>query len=103
MSVTRVNQFHARSGQESAMRGRLQAVLRSLRTTAGCETCSLLEDVEDAARFVVIEVWESREAHQAAFEAIPPEEMAAFTTLLAQPPSGGYIEVDPPRAGDENA
>ena len=100
MSVTRVNQFHARSGQEEAMRGRLQAIVSGLRATAGCEACSLLQDVAEPVRFVVIEVWESREAHQAAVKAIAPEELQAF---MVEPPRGGYLEADPPRAGDENA
>jgi quinol monooxygenase YgiN len=103
MSVTRVNQFHARAGQEEALRGRLQAIVSGLRATTGCEACSLLQDVAEPAVFVVIEVWESREAHQAAVQAIAPEELQAFMSILAEPPRGGYLEADSPRAGDENA
>jgi quinol monooxygenase YgiN len=85
------------------MRDRLLAIVAGLRAAPGCEACSLLQDIEDPARFAVIEVWESREAHQSALQAISPPDLEAFMSLVAESPTGGYLEADAPRAGDENA
>jgi quinol monooxygenase YgiN len=103
MSVTRVNQFRAQPGREAELRERLENIVAGLRATEGCEACSLLQDVEESGRFVVLEEWQSREAHQAAVQGIETGDLQAFIALLAEAPTGGYVEAGPPKAGDENA
>ncbi len=39
---------------------------------------------------MIIEVWDSVEAHQASVKQIPPELLAATMQLLASVPKGGY-------------
>ena len=39
---------------------------------------------------MIIEQWESVEAHQASVKGIPPEALEKVRQLLALPPAGGY-------------
>jgi hypothetical protein len=45
-----------------------------------------------ASRLVIVERWDSVAAHQAAASKIPPEQMAAFKPLIADPPKGRYYQ-----------
>jgi quinol monooxygenase YgiN len=93
VSVTRLNHFHARQETVDALRQQLQAVVTQVRASDGCESVQLLRGTEDPTRFFVIEVWASVEAHQASFKNATPEQIQAVMALLAEPPSGYYLEV----------
>jgi quinol monooxygenase YgiN len=90
MSVTRINEFHAADGKEAALHAFLTNVIAQVRGAPGCESVALYTDPTDAARFLILETWDSIEAHKAAASRIPPEQMAAFMPLIAEPPRGRY-------------
>jgi hypothetical protein len=50
----------------------------------------LLEAIDDAERFVIVEVWDSVEAHQAAPKAIPSSKLQEAMALLRTPATGAY-------------
>lgn len=90
MSITRINEFQAREGQGDALRDFIQAFLPVIEASDGCRSCRLLQHQEDPTQIVVIEVWDSTEAHQASVRNIPPGALADAMKLLAGPPQGAY-------------
>ncbi|MEC5396878.1 putative quinol monooxygenase [Uliginosibacterium sp. H1] len=91
MPIHRIGEFTAREGQESALRGFFIAtVLPFIRASAGNLGCELLQDCEQARRFVVIEQWESAAAHAASLASAPPEAFAAVLPMLDGMPAGAW-------------
>lgn len=91
MSVTRINEFHAREGQEEALRALIESFVPIITASEGCHRCDVLQQQDDPAHIIVIEVWGSPDAHQAATKNIPPDALQAAMALLAAPPQGAYF------------
>ncbi len=91
MSVTRINEFLAKPGQEPALHEFLVSVVETIIGSSGCVSCQLLSSQENPARFVVIEVWQSVEAHKGAARAIPADQIQRVMGLLAASPKGEYF------------
>ena len=90
MSITRINTFQAQEGQGDALRDLVGSFVPMIEASKGCHSCRLLQNQDDPAQVVVIEVWASTEAHQASMKNIPPEALQAAMKLLAAPPKGAY-------------
>jgi quinol monooxygenase YgiN len=90
MSITRINNFRAKEGKADALRTFLTPLIPAIAATTGCRSCQLLQSHDNPTRVVVIEVWESIEAHQASVQNIPPEALAEVMTLLDGMPVGEY-------------
>ena len=90
MSVTRINEFQAREGKGDTLRELIRSFVPFIETSPGCHSCQLLQNQDDSTRIVVIEVWDSVEAHQESAKNIPPGTLEEATLLLAGPPQGGY-------------
>lgn len=90
MSITRINEFQAQPGKAGDLRELIGSFLPMIESSAGCLTCRLLQSTAEPERIVVLESWESVEAHQAATREIPPETLEAAMALLAGPPRGDY-------------
>lgn len=95
MTVTRINEFRAKHGQRDQLRDRLQSFVPTIESSPGCRSCVLFEDHGDATRLIVIEVWDSIEAHQGALRGVPPAAFADTMHLLAEPPTGRYYQPAP--------
>lgn len=95
MSITYIGQSQAKPDRIDDFRQFMETlVIPSVRASAGCESCQMLQSLEDPTRFVVIEVWESLEAHRASVKDIPPESIAEFMQLVAAPPSGSHYRAE---------
>ncbi|MCP5095355.1 MAG: antibiotic biosynthesis monooxygenase [Chloroflexi bacterium] len=92
MNITRINEFRAKEAQEEALFDFLQTIIPLIQAADGCLSSQVLQGVDDATRFVVVEVWETVEAHQASTKTIPPDLLQQAMTLLAAPPSGAYFK-----------
>jgi len=90
MSITRINEFQAQEGKDEALRDLIESFVPLIESSDGCQSCQLLQSLEDPTRIVVIEVWDSTEAHQASIKNIPPGALQEAMKLLAGPPKGGY-------------
>jgi quinol monooxygenase YgiN len=62
-----------------------------IKSSQGCQSVQLYQSQDDPSRFMMIEVWDSVEAHQASVRNIPPEKLSEIRPLLAGAPSGGYF------------
>lgn len=91
MSVVRINEFRALDGRRDDLREALSAILPSIREAAGCIACQLLESQDDPQKFVVLEVWTTRQAHTEAALDIPAERLRRTMTLVADVPRGEFF------------
>jgi quinol monooxygenase YgiN len=89
VSVTRLNHFQAAPGQGPAL-GVFLAALTPAVLGPGCQSAQVMVKDGQPERLVVLEIWDSVEAHQAAAKAIPPELLAQVMPLLAERPNGDY-------------
>lgn len=64
-----------------------------IKSSDGCESVQLQQCQEDPAKFMMIEVWDSIESHQASVKNIPPQSLAEIQSILASTPSGGYYNL----------
>ena len=84
--VVLVPEFHAKSGRESELRGRLVRLAALSRREAGCLEYTLLEDPSDPALLSIFERWVDRDAldaHDAT--SYVREFVASFDHLLEEP------------------
>ena len=93
MSVTRIGEVQAKEELIEALREFLISIIPMIQSSEGCESCQLLQSQDDATRFVIVEVWDSAESHQASVKNIPPDKLGEIRPLLASPPSGQYYGV----------
>jgi quinol monooxygenase YgiN len=91
MSVTRINEFQAQPDKADELREFLLSVVASMSSLPGCQSSQLLQSHDSPTRFVVIEVWDSVESHQASVQNIPPESFAQVMELLDGRPRGEYF------------
>jgi heme oxygenase (mycobilin-producing) len=91
MSITRIGETQAKPELTDALRDFLVSIMPMIKASQGCESVTLYQSHEDPAKFTMIEIWDSIEAHQASVKNIPPEMLVQIRPLLASAPSGGYF------------
>ena len=64
-----------------------------IQSSEGCETVQLYQSQDDPSKFMMIEVWDSIESHQASVKNIPAEKLGEIRRLLATSPSGSYFKL----------
>ena len=90
MAITRINEFCAAPQQEQALHQFLLSLMPYIRGSEGCLSCEVLQHQDNADTFVVIEKWQSVQAHQQSIAGFPKDDMQAAMSLCAAPPSGAY-------------
>ena len=90
MSVSRIGEVQAREGLVDELKEFLLSIMPGIKSSEGCDSVQLYQSHEDPSRFMMIEVWDSVESHQASVKNIPPEKLGEIQSLLANPPSGSY-------------
>lgn len=93
MAITRLNYFTAKPDQREALAAFLSDVVAAVHKAEGCVSCRLLTDHRDPLEFVILEVWETVDAHQKAAGMIPKERISVVMQYLARPPRGEYLIV----------
>jgi quinol monooxygenase YgiN len=93
MSISRIGEVQAKEGLTEALRDFLVSILPMIKSSAGCETVQLYQNQDDPSKFIMVEVWDSIESHQASVKNIPPEKLGEIRPLLAGSPSGSYYNL----------
>lgn len=70
----------------------LTVVQPAVRGSEGNESCQMWQSQDDPTQFVVMEVWESVEAHRASIKNITQEEINEYMKLVAAAPRGSYYD-----------
>jgi len=90
MSISRIGEVQAKPELTGDLRDFLISIMPIIKSSEGCESVQLYQSQDDATKFIVIEVWDSVELHQASVKNIPPEKLSEIRPLLAASPSGSY-------------
>lgn len=94
MAVSRIGEMVAQAGKEEALRTFIQTVIvPAIEGSEGGLACQVYQNQTDPTRFMIVELWDSQEAHRASVKNITPEEIAQVKTLLADMPPGAYYAV----------
>ncbi len=90
MNITRVNQFQSAQKKEEELFKFLKSLIPYITSSEGCISCEILRSNESKDQFLVIEKWQSIEAHKKSIELFPKEEMQAAINLFGAAPNGSY-------------
>jgi quinol monooxygenase YgiN len=93
MSVVRIGETQAKPELTKTLRDFLVSIMPMIKSSAGCEAVQLYQNQDDPSKFIMVEVWDSIESHQASVKNIPPEKLGEIRPLLAGSPSGSYYEL----------
>jgi quinol monooxygenase YgiN len=90
MSITRINEFQAKPGRGDSLREFLSSIMPLIESLDGCQSCQLLQSLDDSHRMVIIEVWDSVEARKASIQNVPLGNFEEMMKILAGPPKREY-------------
>lgn len=90
MAILRLNEFRARAGVEEALHSALLQTIPVIANLKGCRHVRLLSCLDDPARYIILEEWDSIEAHKKAAQAIPGDMIAKVLPLLDGTPTGAF-------------
>ncbi|HEU4746798.1 MAG TPA: antibiotic biosynthesis monooxygenase family protein [Anaerolineales bacterium] len=93
MSISRIGEIQAKEGLQEELREFLISIMPGIQSSEGCETVQLYQSQDDPSKFMMIEVWDSIESHQASVKNIPAEKLGEIRRLLATSPSGSYFKL----------
>jgi quinol monooxygenase YgiN len=93
MSISRIGEIQAKDGSVEELREFLISIIPGIKASEGCESVHLHQSQDDPTKFMMIEVWDSVESHQASVKNIPPEKLGEIRPLLSTSPSGSYYEL----------
>ncbi|MDB6031294.1 MAG: antibiotic biosynthesis monooxygenase [Verrucomicrobiales bacterium] len=88
MAVTRLNYFAAKAEQREALARFLFDEIQVVINAEGCLSCRLLCDYANPLEFVILESWESVEAHQKAAGMIPKEQIMSVMQYFGEAAQG---------------
>jgi quinol monooxygenase YgiN len=93
MNISRIGEVQAKEGLADELREFLISIMPGIKSSEGCESVQLYQSQDEPSRFMMIEVWDSVESHQASVKNIPPEKLGEIRLLLATSPRGSYFEL----------
>lgn len=93
MSIYRIGETQAKPAAVEELREFLLSIMPGIKSSPGCESVQLYQSPDERTKFIMIEVWDSKESHQASVQEIPAELKAKIRPLLASAPSGAYFEM----------
>jgi len=93
MSISRIGEVQAKPELIEELREFLISIMLGIKSSAGCESVHLYQSADDPSRFLMVEVWDSVDSHQASVKNIPPEKLGEIRPLLATSPSGSYFRL----------
>jgi quinol monooxygenase YgiN len=93
MSISRIGEVQAKPESIDELREFLLSIMPGIQSSEGCESVQLYQSEDDPSKFLMIEVWDRVESHQASVKNIPPEKLSEIRPLLAGSPSGNYFKL----------
>jgi len=92
MTVARHYFMNAKPGGSAQLETALRDLADKVRVVPGCVGVEVLGDIGDEHRFVLIEKWESVDAHKGAGEHLGRDALSALMGAIAGPPEGAYLD-----------
>jgi quinol monooxygenase YgiN len=95
MSIARIGETQAKPESVDELRDFLISIMPGIKSSEGCESVQLFQSADEPSKFMIVEVWDSVESHQASVRNIPAEKLDEIRPLLAASPSGSYFRLIP--------
>ena len=76
MSISRIGEVQAKPEVTEDLREFLISIMRIIKSSEGCESVQLYQSTDDTTKFIMIEVWDSVDSHQASVKNSSPEKLA---------------------------
>lgn len=93
MSISRIGEVQSKPELTEVLRDFLISIIPGIKSSQGCESITIHQSHDDPTKFIMIEVWDNIESHQASVKNIPPEKLAEIRPLLESAPSGNYYNL----------
>lgn len=93
MREFRIGEVQAKPELTEDLREFLLSIMPMIKSSEGCESVQLFQSQDEPSKFIMIEVWDEVESHQASVKNIPPEKLGEIRPLLATSPSGNYYRL----------
>lgn len=90
MSITRINEFQTTQEKSDELFVFLKSLAPYISSSDGCLSYDVLREHESDNCFIVIEKWQSIEAHKRSVDNFPKDEMLSAALLFGAPPKGSY-------------
>ena len=91
MDIFRIGEFRAHPGEGDALLDLLNKYfVPMIEESDGWLAYQIFQRQDEPEKVMIIELWESLEAHQASAQDIPAEVLGKVRKLLAEAPAGGY-------------
>ena len=90
MSISRIGETQSKPETTQDLGDFLKSIMPMIKSSQGCQSVTLYQSHDDPTKFIMIEVWDSIESHQASVKNIPPTMLAEIMPLLASAPTGSY-------------
>jgi len=90
MTIARIYKLVATEGNQENLAGFLNDLAEDIRNIPGCLSYEVFNSHGETPHLIVIEKWESIEAHQSSSKHFPKEKMQSNASLFTGPPQGGY-------------
>jgi len=90
MSISRIGETQSKPETTEDLGDFLKSIMPMIKSSQGCQSVTLYQSHDDPTKFIMIEVWDSIESHQASVKNIPPKILAEIMPLLASAPTGSY-------------
>jgi quinol monooxygenase YgiN len=65
LTVARIGEFQAQEGLTEDLQDFLISIMPLIKSSEGCESVQLYQSQDDPSKFIMVEVWDSVESHQA--------------------------------------
>lgn len=89
--VLRMGEMRALLGKSDDLHAFIyRVIVPSLQTAEGCQGVDVWKDASDPLRYLIVEYWDSVEAHRASVKEIDPEDIKVIMDLLDDSPRGNY-------------
>jgi quinol monooxygenase YgiN len=92
MTVARLYRLEAAEGKATQLEGALSELAGRVRPIAGCQGVEILRSTDNGNHFILIEKWDSIDAHKRGAKSLGKEAVSPMMAVIATPPLGAYLE-----------
>jgi quinol monooxygenase YgiN len=92
MTVARLYRLEAAEGKATQLEGALSELAGRVRQIAGCQGVEILRSSDNGSNFILIEKWDSIDAHKKGAKSLGKDAVSPMMAALAAPPAGSYLE-----------
>jgi quinol monooxygenase YgiN len=95
MTIARIYGLEAAAGKAVQLESALTELAGRVRVIPGCQGVEILRPTDNGNHYMLVEKWDSIDAHKTGAKSLGKEAVAPMIAALAKPPQGSYLEYLP--------